>query len=489
MSTSLSPTITSTGIGSGLDIETLVTKLMSIERQPITQLATQTTKLQTQLSEYGKVQAAFAAMRDASNKLTNTDTWAANNATSSDASAVSVTTGTAATAGSVAVSVSQLASSQTITSAVMPASPGTVGQGSITIELGQWSSDQSGFTPKADATAVTIDIGSGEDQLSQIRDKINAARAGVVASIVTDSTGQRLVMRSSATGEENGFRVSATEVAPADGTTATGPGLSSLAFDPSTGVGAMTQKLPAANAHAMINGIEIDSATNTLTGTLDGLNITLLKTTSSDVTLTVAADTTSIKKAINDFATAYNALATMLKADTKYDESAKSAGSLQGDSTAVNLQSQLRSLASTSTTLGGSFSRLADIGLNPVAGGTLTVDDTKLTSALGQLSDLKQFFMGLDSTDANNSGFAQKFKSLGDTALSIDGSLSTKQTGLQARISDNGKRSSQMEDHASLTEARMRARYTALDTQMSKLSSLSTYVSQQMALLAKSSSS
>ena len=476
------PTITSTGIGSGLDVETLVTKLMSIERQPITQLATQTTKLQTQLSEYGKVQAAFAAMRDAASKLTNVDTWASNTATSSDSTAVSVSTGTGAVAGNVAVSVSQLASAQTLSSAVMPASPGVVGQGSITIELGQWTSDQTGFTPKTGATAITIDIASGQDQLTQIRDKINAAKAGVVASIVTDSTGQRLVMRSTLSGESNGFRVSVSDASTS------GPGLSGLAFDPSSGVTGMTQKLPAANAHAMINGLEINSETNTLTGTLDGLNISLLKKTTGDVNLSVAADTASVKKAVTDFVTAYNALSTMLKADTKYDDANKTAGTLQGDSTAINLQSQLRTLASTSTTLGGSFSRLADIGLNPVAGGTLTVDDSKLTTALGNLTDLKQFFMGLDTADASNNGFAQKFKSMGDTVLSIDGSLSTKQTGLKSRITDNGKRSSQMEDHATLTEQRMRAQYTALDTQMSKLSSLSTYVTQQMAMLNSTSS-
>lgn len=478
------PTITSAGIGSGLDVESLITKLVAVERTPINLLQVQTDKLKTQLSTFGKVQSAIATMRDAASKLTNVDTWGANAASSSDSASVAVSAGSGAVAGNVTVAVSKLAASQTLASQVLPAAPGVVGTGQITIELGSWGAGQTTFTPKSGVTAVTIDIASGSDQLSQIRDKINAAKAGVVASIVTDSSGQRLVMRSSSTGESNAFRVSVND---ADGNSTDASGLSALAFDPSASVGSMSQTLAAANAQATINGLAINSESNVLTGTMDGLNITLLKTTSSDVTLTVAPDKDLLKKAVTDFSSAYNSLTLLLREQTKYDSGSKTAGALQGDSTAVGLQAQLRALTGSSTTLGGAFTRLADIGLNPGTDGQLVVNTSKLDTALGNLTDLKQFFMGLDAADAGNNGLAQKLKSFGDKVLSTDGSLSTKQTGLQTRINNNSKRSSELEDRVALAEKRLRAQYTALDTKMGQLTSLSSYVSQQMALLSKTS--
>jgi len=480
------PTITSTGIGSGLDIETLINKLVALERTPITQLTTQTNKLQTQLSSYGKVQSALATLRDAAAKLTRPDTWAATVATSSDASSVSVTTsstgGSAATAGNVSVQVSKLATSQTVASKVLPASPGSVGQGSITIELGQWNADQSAFTAKDGVTAITVDIGAGEDQLSQIRDKINAARPGIGATVVTDSNGSRLVLRGNDTGEANGFRVTVND---ADGNSGDDTGLSALAFDPSAGINTVNQKLAATNAAATVNGIDISSASNSLTGVVAGLNINLLKTTAGDVSLSVGSDSVGIKKAITDMATAYNSMATLLRDQTKAVPLARGStdssqsGPLQGDTTVVSLQNQLRSMVGSSSTLGGSLARLTDIGLEPSATGTLTTNDAKLTAALGNLDNVKQLFMGLDTGNPDNNGLAQRLRSLGDVALGTEGRLSSRQTGLQSRISDNGKRNGELEARVALTETRLRARYTALDTQMAKLTSLSSYVTQQ----------
>lgn len=483
--------VTSLGIGTnGLNLEDLVTKLVAGERTPITQLQSRTDTLKTQLSSYGKLQSALSAVRDAAAKLTKPDTWGASTATSSDASSVSVTATSSAALGSLAISVSQLASAQTVASNVLPASPASIGQGSITIELGQWNTGQSAFTAKDGATAITINIGDGEDQLSQIRDKINAANAGVTASVVTDSSGTRLVMRSTSTGEANGFRVSVNDN---DGNSGDSAGLSALAFDPAAGITSMTQKAAAANAHAMINGVDVNSATNTLTTAVDGLSINLLKKTAadSDVTVTVGQDKDSIKKAITDFSTAYSSMMTLLRDQTKAvplakgSTAASTSGPLQGDATAVGLQYQLRSIVGGTSSLGGSLSRMADIGLDPGVNGAITINATKLDAALAKPEELKQLFMGLDSGNADNNGLAQKLRTFADGALSTDGSLTSKQTGIQSRITGNDKRSEELESHVSLVETRLRARYSALDTQMSQLNSLSTYVTQQMALLNK----
>lgn len=473
-------TISSAGIGSGLDVETLVSKLIAAERTPITQLAKRTDNLKTELSTYGKVQSALSTLRDAASKLTSPTTWGGTLATSSDTTSVTVSAGTGAAIGNVSVDVKKLAQAQTLVGGTSYASSSTtVGQGSLTITLGTWATDgadpptYTGFTDKAGATAVTINIGAGQDTLTGIRDAINASGAGVTAAIVNDATGSRLTLRSNATGETNGFRIDASG------------GLTDLGYDPRIGVTSMIQTLPAQNARALINGIEISSESNTLKEAIDGLNITLLKTTSVPASVAVSQDKDSIKKLITDFTTAYNAVNALLREQTKYDAGSKTAGALQGDSTAIGLQSQLRTIIGGSTSLaGGSLSRLAQIGLEAGSDGNIKTTDSKLSTALSDLDSLKQLFMGLDSGGvSSNDGFAQRIRSYVDGALSTDGRVSSRQTGIQKEIDNNNKRQDQLEDRVTASEARLRARYSALDTQMSKLSGLSSYVTQQMNLL------
>ncbi|MET0519021.1 MAG: flagellar filament capping protein FliD [Burkholderiaceae bacterium] len=479
--------ITSLGVGTnGLDLEGLVSKQMAAEQIPLTQIQQRTDSLKTQLSAYGQVQSAVAAMRDAAAKLNSVDTWGASTATSSDAGSVAVSSTTGAALGNVSVGVTRIATAQTLASGVAANATDAFGGGALTIELGSWNADQSGFTAKSGATAVTINIDPGSS-LSTIRDKINASGAGVSASIVTDSTGSRLVMRANSTGQSNGFRVTAND---GDGNSGDAAGLSALAFDPSSGVNSMTQKVAAGNAIATVNGLDINSETNTLTTAVDGLTISLLKPTTvagvpNDVSLTVSQDSTSIKTKITAFVTAYNALANLLRTDTKYDDATKTAGTLQGDSAAVGLQNQLRSIIGGTSALGGAFSRLADIGLDPGKDGTISVNDSKLSAGLADAASVKKLFMGLDpsntSSDSSASdGFAQRLRSFGDQVLGIDGSLTTRQSGLQSQIDSSNKRADDFQAHLDLVEKRLRARYTSLDTQMGQLNSLSTYINQQV---------
>ena len=469
-------TISSAGIGSGLDVESLVSKLVSLERTPITQLATKKEGLKTELSAFGKVQSALSALRDAASKLTSPTSWSGTVATSSDPTSVSVTSTSGAPVSNVTVQVAALAQAQTLVGTTYySGSDATVGQGSLTISLGAWASGNTDFTPKAGADAITINIGPGQDTLAGVRDAINAAGAGVTASIVSDASGTRLSLRSSSTGETNGFMIEGTG------------GLSDLSYDPRVGNSALTQTVPAQNARALINGIEVSSESNTLKQAIDGLNITLLRTTTFPASVAISQDSEAIKKLITDFTSAYNAVNALLRDQTKYDESTKTAGALQGDSTINSLQSQLRRIIGGTASLGGEFTRLAEIGLEPGSDGNLKVNETKLASAMGNLEGLKTVFMGLDNDEASNSGFAQRLRSYIDGALGTDGSITTRQAGIQKLISNNDKRTEELENRVSLTESRLRARYTALDTQMAKLNSLQEYVTQMTSQLTKNS--
>jgi flagellar hook-associated protein 2 len=478
--------LSSPGIGSGLDINSIVSQLMALERRPLDQLQATTTRFQTQLSAFGRLQGAVSTLRDAARKLTSPDNWTPTTVASSNAAIVSATSTGLAPPGSYRVEVASLAAAQTTVTPLdgitgkskFATSADVVGSGTLTIELGAWDAGQTGFTPKSGAAAVTVTIADGKDSLAAIRDAINGANAGVTASIVNDANGARLALRSTSTGAENGFRIT---VADADGSDADATGLSQLAFDPGSGAAQMQRTLAAANAQATINGVAISSATNTLTDVLDGLTVRLAQTTavSGPVDLSVDRDNAAIKKSITDFANAYNDVIKLLRQQTSFDDTTKAAGPLQGDRSAVGLLQSLRSLVGGSSAASIAFTRLADIGLEPQRDGTLKVSDSKLQSAIGRLDELKAFF-SRDDVGTASDGFGVLLRAFGDNALNSDGVLSTRQDGLRDRIKSTNDRVSRMEDRLVLVEQRLRAQYTKLDTNIANLNGLQGYISQQI---------
>lgn len=477
--------LSSLGVGSGLDAESIVTKLVALEKQPATALTTKNTKLQTQVSTWGKVQSNFSALQDAASKLMDSKFWSATTAKSSDDASVSVTTGSSAAAGSYAVNVTQLASAQSVASAAFTASTNPVGEGTLRIELGKYATDNSTtppavtFAAKAAASAVDISIGPGDNTLEKIRDRINTANAGVSASIVTDASGARLVMRGQS-GEENAFRVSVTE-------SGTAPGLSALAYSAATGAtSAMTRTQTAQNAKATINGLDVSSASNTMSNVLDGVTLKLNKTTATPATVNVDLDTASISKGVNDFVTAYNSVVSTIRVQTLYDEASKTAGPLQGNATARGLLSQMRSLISSNTSASNTFSRLSDIGIDINKDGTLATKSTKFNDAMGKLGELQKFFAGSSDTDSSLNGIGTRVKDMTKQILdTTSGAIANSTNGLNSTITRNKKQIDGINDHASKVEKRLRDQYTALDTSMAKLSGLSTYVTAQLAALNK----
>lgn len=477
------PSLTSLGVGSGLDAETIVTKLVALERQPITQLQTQASTIQSKISVFGKIQSAVSSLRDAASKLTNPDLWSSTTATSADTS-VAFTTSAGAAPGNYNVSVGTLAAGQSVLSNTVLSSPAsTLGSGTLTIEVGSWAG--SGFTNKTGTSAVNVTI-DASDTLETIRDKINKSNAGVKASVINDASGARLVMNSDSTGLSNGFRVTASD---ADGNNTDASGLSALAYDPASATAGTTLKQPASNAAATINGVDISSESNTFSNVLTGITFSVNKVTTAPVAVTVSQDNTTITKAITDFAAAYSSLDSMLKSNTKYDSSTKVAAALQGDSTALSLISQMRTLLGSSTTASSVFSTLSSVGLETQSGGALTVNTTKLNSALGNLAELKKLFSAADITGGGADGMATKFRAMADNLLGVEGAITTRTAGLNTSVTNNQKRQETLETRASLYEKRLRAQYTALDKAMASISTQSGYVTQMISSWNKSNSS
>jgi flagellar hook-associated protein 2 len=473
-------TISSIGIGSGLDIERVITQLVAAERQPVTQLQREATSLQTRLSTYGKVQSGMAALRDAASALTRASTWGATTGASGDAAAVAVSTSVNTLPGSYSIEVQRLASVQSNATGMYASADALVGEGRLRIELGTWGAGQAGFTPKAGATALDIMVGPPAESLAQLRDKINASNSGVVASVLTDASGARLVLRSAATGESNGFRIGVTDN---DGNNSDGIGLSALAFDPSAGILTMAQALAAANASASLNGLPISSDSNTLANVLDGITLTLGRVTTAPVLVEAKPDREAIRKSLDSFVTAYNDLNKLVAEQTKYDAGTKTAGVLQGDSAAVSIRAQMRSLLGSSSGASALFTRLADVGFDVQTDGSIKLDESKLGNGLANLGEMKKLFATSDLITPANNGIATMLRALADQVLGIDGSISSRTEGLRKRIDLNQDRQEVLNDRIAMVEKRLRAQYTALDRQMASLTSLSNYVTQQLSVL------
>jgi flagellar hook-associated protein 2 len=472
------------GLGGSVDVNALIKASVDIARLPITRttgLTYQSTLIDAKISTYGQIKSLVSTLSDAASKLTSVSGWNAVTATSSNKDAITASAVGGTVASTFAVEVQGLAKSQTTTSTSLTKDV-PVGAGTLNLTLGTWS-DPSTFTPGAGQTGVDITV-SATDTLSQIASKINGANAGVSATIVSDTSGERLLLRSKSTGEESGFRMSVTDD---DGDDADVAGLSQLMNGQTTSY--------AANAKATINGIEVTSSSNTFTNTVSGVTFTVAKETTSPVDITVASDTSKVKENMDAFVKAYNAVNQALNTITAYDKDTKTAGLLQGDSSAVTLQNTLRMALQSVASGSGALKTLSDIGISTAKGtnplqptGDLEIDSTKLEAALKDPAALKAFFRGPEGGNASD-GVGTKIKATLDGLLADGtGYFSSKDALLKKAKTLNEKDIQSVEDRATRLETSLTARYVALDTKMSTLNALNSYIAQQVTTWNKSSS-
>jgi flagellar hook-associated protein 2 len=477
--------ISSPGVGSGLDINSIVTQLVEVEKQPLKTLQTKAAKLETQLSAFATVKSQLASLGDAASDLLSTDTWGAKTFSSSDTAAVTGTASSSSIASSFSMSVTQLASSQSARTAAMTSTDTVGAAGTLSISIGVWSSGA--FTASLDSDedgtvddAISISI-SSTDTLSTVASTINAADAGVTAVVVTSGTQQRLLIRSSDTGEDYGFEIKAYDGNSAeitDGNTGVGK-FSYIAA--ASGTSGLTQTQAAQDASISVEGITITSSSNTVSDAVPGVTLKLLSTTSSDVQVTVGNDTDTIKTKLTAFQDAYNTLVSNLKTLTKYDATTKKAGDLQGDGTAVTLLSVLNSMVSaTGPSASTTFSYLSDVGIQVQSSGLLSTSSSTLTTAFDSLDDLKTFFYNYGGTTATN-GLARRFRDFVWDANGVEGTLSLKKTALSEAITRNESSQDKFNLRIAEVQKRLYKQYGGLDSRMGGLNGLSSFVSAQVA--------
>ncbi|HEY5365983.1 MAG TPA: flagellar filament capping protein FliD, partial [Casimicrobiaceae bacterium] len=325
--------ISSPGIGSGLDVNSIVTQLMKIEQQPLTALQTQATSLQTRISAFGQMQSALATFQNTLTGMTTPAGFQTLTASVGDASALAASVATGASAGSYTLAVTSLAQAQKIASNGFSTTSAAVGTGTLTFTFGTTSG--STFTADASQPAQSVTIAAGQNSLSGIRDAINAAQVGVTATIINDGSanGQRLVLTSAKPGAASSMQIS---VADSDGNATDMSGLSQLAYDPAAAAGSgrnMTQTQAAQDAALTIDGLAITRANNTISDAIPGVSLTLKSLTAAPTSLTVAANNSGVTTSVSSFVAAYNSVVSTLTSLTQYNASTQTASVLTGDST------------------------------------------------------------------------------------------------------------------------------------------------------------
>jgi flagellar hook-associated protein 2 len=427
-------TVSSLGIGSGIDVSSLISGLMSVERAPLTEISTKESKTQSQISALGKIKSALSSLATAATKFTSTGSVTAYSATltkdsTTDKTVATATTASYATAGTYNINVTKLAVQAKSTSdAVFSSSSAELTAGSTF------------SVSTAGGAAVNIDITSGMT-LADLKASINSnSDMGVTASIINADSGAKLVLTAKKAG---------------DSITTGGT------------LGSFSTTLAGQKAELTIDGQAITATSNTIDSALPGITLSLTNTGSS--TMTVAADSSSLSTTVNELLTAYNNVNSQVKTLTKYDASTKTAAVLTGDSTANAALNQIRSVLSSSPSgTSGTYSSLSSIGISVQTDGSLALDSTKFAAALEKDSGSVMSVLS-----AYGSALKTSAKSLTDT----EGIIAKRTEGLNSRLTDLSAQRDRLNTRLTMIQKTYEKQFSAMDTMVSSMNSSLSYIS------------
>ena len=497
--------VSSLGIGSGLDLNTLLSGIKSAEQAPLNALQKQQTSYTTQLTAYGQLSSALGTLQTAAAALAKPELFQGVTASSTATDVVAATAKSTAQSGTYSLDVKQLSQAQSLVANGVASTTAAIGGGRITISFGTISTappepgtgkytlatpdPATGKYASATFTADTtrtkfIDIDPAKSSLAEIAAAINAkADLGVTASIVNDgsSSPNRLVLTSKQTGETSSMKITVT-ADPAWTTdaqkTANSAGLTALQGllnnDPAATQN-LQQTAAAQNTKLMVNGIAITSATNSVVDAVKDVTMTVAKVGTS--TLAVQKDTASAGNAVAAFVNAFNNLQTVASKLTAFDAASKTGAVLLGDSTLRNIQTGIRSALTTAQgdSAGSGLTMLSQIGVTFQKDGKLALDSTKLSAALdGKMTGVAQLFSG------GASAYGTKMAALITSYTDATGGVLTAATkGINSTLDMLGKQYTATSARVEATMARYKAQFTQLDTMMSRMNQTSSYLTQQ----------
>ncbi|UWE18617.1 flagellar filament capping protein FliD [Herbaspirillum huttiense] len=323
--------------------------------------------------------------------------------------------------------------------------------------------------------------GSGNIDLNQVMSAINSASAGVTASISNDGTNNHLVL--TPTGSSATAAVSLTGSGDYSGLTMSGMG----------------QLLKAQDAKLSIDGVAVTSTSNKVENAISGVTLNLAKVTTSadNFTLNISNDTSGITTAANSFVTAYNTLAKAVAGMTAQTPSttlgqANNSAPLASESSVQTIMNQLRNTLFATVDGGNGISSLSDIGISFQKDGTLALDSTKLaTAATNNFAGIANLFTGTDpdttNTTSSKNGIVTKLQTLMTSLLSDSGIIASKTNGLQASLKINQDRQTTVQTRLSNLKDDYTNQFNRLNVTLASMQSTQSYLTQQLASLAKSS--
>lgn len=453
---------TITSSSNTLDVPSLVSQLMAVERRPIDKLNTQVASYQTRISSFGTLSGLVSSFQTALQGLNNS--LQGFGATPSDAGVFSASATSTAAAGAYSLNVAHLAQAQTLVA---------TGQTSATAAISTLASTVT-FDVGGTPTDVTIAAGA---TLQDIRAAINSANLGVTATIVNDGSGTpyRLALSSNNTGVSNAVNSITIKTGGDDSLNAL------LAYNPTENAPAapappqtaLTQAVAARDASLSVNGIAITSASNSITGAIEGVTLTLKSPTTTPATLTVARDTNAISTAVSGFVDAYNALASQLKSRSAYGSATSAAPALAGDGTLRLMLDQLRGIFNTAAS-GGALTSLSQVGISTQAGGTLKLDSSKLNSAMtNNFSDVTNLF-------SSATGYATRLEAWSKSVVQAGGLIDARTNSLNTSIKGYNDRISTLEVRMTAIQKQYTTTYSNLNVLLSSMNSTSAYLNQQL---------
>jgi flagellar hook-associated protein 2 len=441
---STSGAIKSSGVGSGIDTDAIVTALVNAEKAPKQkQIDTQTLTTTTTLTAVGTVKSSLETYRAAVAAMNKASAFSGLTGASSNEKAASVTVTDSASDGTYTLEVTSLASSSKISSGVYAEKSAAVVNATTSAQ--DLTISQSGKESK-----VSIPAGA---TLAQTRDLINTQMAsrGISANILTDASGSRLVLSSSTTGKGTEISMSANADSGLDKLTT-----STTVTEP-------------ANAIYKIDGIEMESSTNTVAAAISGVSLKLLEAGKSTITVSTSTDT--LKKATTGFVDAYNALMTQLNTLTKVSASADgttSGGGLTGDSTVRHLIQSMRNELVTSS--GSSKATLSQFGINTdQKTGLLVMDDTKWTAAMADTANVA----AIQDMFTGKNGLLSRMTSATDAYAVKGGILSSRSDSLSNTLTKLTEQQETLNRRISNLTTTLTAKYTAMDTLVAQLNATS----------------
>ncbi|MEL6951118.1 MAG: flagellar filament capping protein FliD [Pseudomonadota bacterium] len=449
--------ITSTGIGSGLDVNGLVQQLVTAEGQAASQrLIQRETQFQSRLSAYGSLKSSLEGFKTAIDALQNNDAVRGRTISSSNEDAISLTVTSDAVPASYSIDIESLATAARLSSASFTGADAAVGSGTLDLSIGTVS------------FSVTIDPEA--NTLADIRDAINNAddNAGVLATIINAESGSFLVLTGTRTGAANGVTV--TQSTPDNG-------LSALTFDPGNGINNLTESVAAADARATVNGFTVTSETNTFDSVVDGVTFTALQETSGTAfDVTVKNDTSGLKGSIDAFVKAYNDFIDTADRLSVFDPDTNVAGALQGDSALRGATSRLRqTLSEATTTANPLLDTLNEVGVRLDSDGKLEVDSEALNTVL------EDDFQAIERLFTGDEGYAARLTSVIDSYVSSDGIITARTDGIESSIETLGEQNERLQNRLISLEARLLRQFNGLDSLLANLNSTSSFLAAQLA--------